>query len=66
MTAFAMILTVAFQQLKKDDKDSGKRIPLKAPKTFDGSFSKFRRWWVSQRCTEVTIIASEKHHGIGR
>ena len=45
MTAFAKILATAFQQLKKDDDDSGKRKPLKAPETFDGSFAKFRRWW---------------------
>ena len=47
MNAFAKILASFFQQLKKEDGDSGKRIPLKAPKTFDGSFSKFRRWWES-------------------
>ena len=44
MAAFAKILAMTFQQLKKDDDDSGKRIPLKAPETFDGSFTKFRRW----------------------
>ena len=42
MATFAKILATAFQQLKKDDDDSGKRIPLKAPETFDGSFAKFR------------------------
>ena len=42
MSAFARILTSDFQQLEKNDEDSGKRIPLKAPETFDGSFSKFR------------------------
>ena len=42
MNAFARILASAFQQLKKVDEYSRKRIPLKAPKTFDGSFSKFR------------------------
>ena len=47
MVGFAKLLAVAFQQLKKDDKDSGKRIPLKSPEIFDGSFSKFRRWWES-------------------
>ena len=47
MTAFAKILAPVFQQLKKDDDDSGKRIPLKAPETFNGSFAKFRRWWES-------------------
>ena len=47
MNAFARILASAFQQLKKQDEDSGKRIPLKAPEIFDGPFSKFRRWWES-------------------
>ena len=42
---FARILASNFHQLKKEDEDSGKRILLKAPETFDGSFSKFRRWW---------------------
>ena len=36
MSVFAKILASAFQQLKKDDEDSGKRIPLKAPKTLTG------------------------------
>ena len=47
MAAFTKILVTVFQQLKKDDEDSGKRIPLKARETFDGSFGKFRRWWES-------------------
>ena len=47
MNAFARILASAFQQLKKAEEDSGKRIPLKAPETFYRSFSKFRRWWKS-------------------
>ena len=47
MATFAKIPAPAFQQLKKQDKDSGKRIPLKAPKTFDVSFNKFRRLWES-------------------
>ena len=29
------------------EEDSGKRLPVKAPDTFDGSFTKFRRWWES-------------------
>ena len=45
MNEFARILASAFHQLKKEDEDSRKNIPLKAPETFDGSFSKFRRWW---------------------
>ena len=44
MASFAKILAVAFQQLKKEDEDSGKMIPLKAPVTFDGSFNMFRGW----------------------
>ena len=47
MNAFARILALAFHQLKKEDEDSGKKIPLIAPETFDGSFSKVRRWWES-------------------
>ena len=46
-SVFAKILTLTFHHLIKDDEDSGKRIPLKAPETFDGSCSKFRRWWES-------------------
>ena len=45
MATFAKILATAFKQLKKEGDNSGKRIPLKAPETFDGSFTKFRRWW---------------------
>ena len=41
MSAFAKILASAFHQLKKEEEDSGKRIPLKAPETFDVSFTKF-------------------------
>ena len=29
------------------EEDSGKRLLVKAPDTFDGSFIKFRRWWKS-------------------
>ena len=29
------------------EEDSGKCLPVKAPDTFDGSFTKFRRWWES-------------------
>ena len=42
MSIFVKILASAFHQLKKEDEDGGRRIPLKAPETFDGSFSKFR------------------------
>ena len=42
MNAFARILASAFHQHKKEDEDSGQRIPLKAPETFDGSFSKYK------------------------
>ena len=45
MAGFAKLLGVAFQQLKKDDDNSRKKIPLKALETFHGSFNKFRRWW---------------------
>ena len=47
MAGFAKVLTTAFQQLKKADEDNSKRLPIKAPETFDGSFTKFRRWWES-------------------
>ena len=43
MAGFAKILAATFQQLKKADEDTGKRLPIKAPETFDGSFTKFRR-----------------------
>ena len=29
------------------EEDSGKRLLVKAPDTFDGTFTKFRRWWES-------------------
>ena len=29
------------------EEDSGKRLPVKEPDTFDGTFTKFRRWWES-------------------
>ena len=47
MAGFAKLLATAFQQLKKEDEDSGKRLPIKALETFNGSFTKFRRWWES-------------------
>ena len=47
MATFSKILASTLHQLKKEDEDSGKRIPLKAIETFDGSFSKFRQWWES-------------------
>ena len=47
MAGFAKILAATFQQLKKADEDTSKRRPIKAPKTFDRSFIKFRRWWES-------------------
>ena len=47
---FAETITLAAQILSKmkegKEEDSGKRLPVKAPDTFDGSFTKFRRWWV--------------------
>ena len=47
MAGFAKVLATAFQQLKKADEDNGKRLPIKARETFNGSFTKFRRWWES-------------------
>ena len=29
--------------------DRGKRLPVKAPESFDGSYSKFRLWWETMR-----------------
>ena len=29
------------------EEDTGKRLPMKAPDTFDSTFTKFRRWWES-------------------
>ena len=29
------------------EEDSGKRLPVKVLDTFDGTFTKFRRWWES-------------------
>ena len=45
MTRFVRIHATAFQQHKKADEDTRKRIPFKAPETFNGSFSKFTKWW---------------------
>ena len=47
MAEFAKIRAATYQQLKRDDNESTKRILLKAPETFDASFSKFWRWWES-------------------
>ena len=33
--------------MKKEDEDSGKRLSIKAPETFHGSYTKFRRCWES-------------------
>ena len=47
MAGFAEVLNTAFQQLKKADEESGKRLPIKAPETFERSFTNFRRRWES-------------------
>ena len=48
---FAETITLAAHILSKmkegKEEDSGKRLPVKAPNTFDGTFTKFRRWWES-------------------
>ena len=46
MQTFAEIIAMALAARLKED-DSGKRLPVKAPDTFDGMFVKFRRWWES-------------------
>ena len=43
METFAEIFTMALAAYSKEE-DSGKRLPIKAPDTFDGTFVKFRRW----------------------
>ena len=47
MSAFAKLLATTFPQLKKQDEECGKRLPIKAPETLEGSFTKFRRFWES-------------------
>ena len=44
MQTFAEIIAMALAAQPKED-DMGKRLPVKAPDTYDGSFIKFRRWW---------------------
>ena len=48
---FAETIVLAAHILSKikegKEEDSGKRLPVKAPDTFDGTFTKFRRWWES-------------------
>ena len=44
MQTFVEIIAMALAAQPKED-DTGKRLPVKAPDTYDGSFVKFRRWW---------------------
>ena len=48
---FAETIALAAHILSKmkegKEEDSGKRLPVKSPNTFDGTFTKFRRWWES-------------------
>ena len=46
MQTFAEIIAMTLAARPKED-DMGKRLPVKAPDTYDGSFVKFRRWWES-------------------
>ena len=46
MENFAEIIAMALAAQPKED-DTGKRLPVKAPDTYDRSFVKFRRWWES-------------------
>ena len=46
MQTFAEIIAMALAAQPKED-DTGKRLPVKAPDTYDRSFVKFRRWWES-------------------
>ena len=44
MQTLAEIIAMALAAQPKVD-DTGKRLPVKAPDTYDGSLFKFRRWW---------------------
>ena len=46
MQTFAEIIAMALAAHLKED-DTGKRLPVKAPNTSNGSLVKFRRWWES-------------------
>ena len=46
MEDMAEFIAIAVTRLNKAS-DPGKRLPIKAPETFDGTFTKFRRWWES-------------------
>ena len=46
MQTFAEIIAMALAARPKED-DMGKRLPVKAPDTYNGSFVRFRRWWES-------------------
>ena len=48
MEDMAEFIAVTLNPLSKDkEEDRGKRLPIKALETFDGTFTKFRRWWES-------------------
>ena len=46
METFAEIIAMALATHTKEV-DSGKRLSIKAPDTFNGTYIKFRRWWES-------------------
>ena len=48
MEHMAEFIAVTLNHLRKDkEEDRGKRLPIKAPETFDGTFTNFWRWWES-------------------
>src|SRR6266705_2323398 len=44
---FANSVTGRFLARLLTEKDTGRRLPVKAPEPFDGTYSKFRMWWES-------------------
>ena len=41
----ALVAIMLCKMREGKEEDSGKRLPVKAPDTFNGTFTKFRRWW---------------------
>ena len=60
MVDMANFIATAMTKINKAN-DSGKRLHIKAPKTFDGTFTKFSRWWESID-EYFTIHATRVHY----